>query len=215
LRHENLCARGGRNLLQIVASPPDDQTDVAIRDLNRATWQPEWRLLSNMNNRVVWFAVLPNDLFNSLFGLKIPIMLALNKNIPDIGALNWFFSNLNFRTRVLLKLPDRFTLFANDEANNVIWHRDDVCIVAWRPIRGHHAFVKLLLLHVLNLLGLWRVLVKLLGDDQLLVTNLLSRFVVGRDYSLDCDLGARHAVLVVSNQQYVLLVIVVGLWHRA
>jgi len=70
-----------------------------------------------------------------------------------------------------------------------------------------------LLLDVLNLLGLGRILVQLLGNDELFVADLFSRFVISGDYSLDSDLGALHTSLVVSDQKHMLLVIVIRLGH--
>jgi hypothetical protein len=55
------------------------------------------------------------------------------------------------------------------------------------------------------------VVVKLLSDDELLVSDFVSRCIVSSDDPLHSCLRFPQALLVVSNQQHVLLIFIVRL----
>jgi hypothetical protein len=77
----------------------------------------------------------------------------------------------------------------------------------WRTIRGHHAVIERLLLDVGGLV------VDLLCDNKLLVSNLVSCCIVSGDDSLDSSLSLANTLCVVCNQQDVLFIFIV--WLRS
>ena len=82
-----------------------------------------------------------DDLINCLFGYYVLLVIRLDKNIPNIRILDLTFCHLNFGAALILKSTDCLTILANDEANSIVWDRNDVGRRRRCAVWSHHAVV--------------------------------------------------------------------------
>ena len=126
LRHENLgrCLLG--DIFESVTLLANDEPDVFIVDFDKLLRISERIRLADVNLRFIDSSVLADDGFNGLLGEQVLFMRTLDEDVADVGVLDLGFGNLDFGTALVLQAPYCFARLADDQANSVIWHHNDV-----------------------------------------------------------------------------------------
>lgn len=116
---------------------------------------------------------------------------SFNEHSSHVVVFHWLESHLNFGSALGLQVTDGLSILSNDEADNIIWHLNDVSLRRRRTIWSHHGVVDLLIVKSSLLVEVRDAIVLLiftarvpLGIQrrlyrQLLFADLLSHGLVG------------------------------------
>lgn len=136
-------------------------------------------------------------------------MRSFDKYIPHISVLYLHFGNLDSSSTLILQTANRLPILSNNKTNSIIWYWDRVCIWRWGTIWSHHTVIERSELGI----NLW--IVELLGHDKLFMSNLFSSSVICGYNAFYCSLSTPHTFRVVTNNQNVLFILIIGLWSSA
>ena len=172
---------------------------------------------SSVNLRIWHLFLHSNDVVNHIFGLSILVIRPLNKDVSHSSLLDLLLGHLNLSSTFKLKLSNSLSTFSNNKPNDIIWHRYDICRSIWWTIWCHHRVIiqdlgTYLFVSVIPQSWALLLVLKLGGYCQLLLPNLISSSLIWAQDSIN-NLGCFGNInLGFSNYQYVLLVLIVGLW---
>jgi hypothetical protein len=172
---------------------------------------------SSVNLRICHLLLHSYDVVNHIFSLSVFVIRALNKDVSHSSLLDLLLGYLNLSSTLELKLSDCLSTFSNDKPNDIIWHRNDICRSIWWTVRRHHRIIiqdlgSNLSVSVIAQSRTLLLVLKLGGNCQLLLSNLVSGSLIRAQDSIN-NLGCFcNIVLGLSDYQDVLLIFIVGLW---
>ena len=133
-------------------------------------------------------------------------MVTFNKDIPLICIFNFHTSNLYSGSTLTLESSDCLSIFTNDQSNGVIWYWNNESLTGRQSKWSQHRLIIWCIWHHRS-----RV-VQLLGNHELLMTDLLPSIIISRYDPIDCSLGTLHTLRVLTYDQYMLLILIIRLW---
>lgn len=167
----------------------------------------KWIDVTNMNLWITWPSLVSDDFINKLFSFLIFIRCSFYENISQITVLNLLFSYLYLSPAILLQLSNSVSSFPYNKPYTIVRNRNNVCIGWGWAIGCHHAIIHLRCWH--------NLIVNLLSYIQLFFSNLVSGSIISWYNPLNGILSSPNIFNRVSNDQDMLIIIVIRLWCRS